>query len=341
MNDLAALGWGPRWEALLAGVDGDDPVPGRIVRHDGAGLQVATDDGVVAVMFASRLDPEPVVGDWVALVDGAPAAVLPRSSLLRRRSAMGDDEQALAANVDVVLLVMGLDRPVRGGRVQRSATLAADAGAQPVAVLTKAARVSDTDVEAGRAAIADAAPDLDVIVTSVRERVGLDELRAVARDRTVVLLGESGAGKSSIVNALLGDDAVATGEVRGGDAKGRHTTTSRQLHVLPGGGVLVDTPGIRSVGMWVDPDAVDAAFADVDDLAAACRFADCRHENEPGCAVAAVIAAGELDPARVEAWRVLRREAESAELRATPHEQRRRDKRFARITKDAQRRKGR
>jgi len=309
------------------------------VRHDGAGIIVATAEGVHGAMFAGRLDPEPTVGDWVALVDGAPVAVLPRASLLRRRAATEDEQQALAANLDVVLLVCGLDRPVKAGRIQRGAALAWDAGATPVVVLTKASLTDDV-ADAVRV-VEEAAPGVAVLVTSVREDVGVDELEAQVRDRTVALLGESGAGKSSIVNALLGDDVAAVGDVRAGDAKGRHTTTTRQLHVLPRGGVLVDGPGIRGVGLWIDPDAVDASFADVDDAAAGCRFGDCRHEDEPGCAVVAAIDAGDLDRARLDAWRVLRREAESAELRALPHEQRRRDKRFARITKDAQRRKGR
>lgn len=309
---LAALGWGPTWEAALAETHpGGEPA--RVVRHDGAGLLVAGADGERRVMFAGRLDPEPVVGDWVVIVDGAPAAVLPRASLLRRRTARGEAEQPLAANVDAVLLVCGLDRPVRAGRVQRSATLARDAGALPVVVLTKARRsgVAPGVAADARAVISAAAPELGVVVTSVQEGEGLDELTDVVRGRTVVLLGESGAGKSSIVNALVGDDAVATGDVRAGDAKGRHTTTSRQLHVLPAGGVLVDTPGIRAVGLWVDTDAVDASFVDVEEVAAGCRFADCAHTGEPGCAIAAAVHAGELGAARVEAWRTLRAEAES------------------------------
>jgi ribosome biogenesis GTPase len=340
VSALTELGWGPRWEALLADVEGVDGV-GRVVRHDGAGLLLATGDGVERAMFATRLDPEPTVGDWVATVGGAPACVLPRTSLLRRRAAIGDDEQVLAANVDRVLLVCGLDRPVRGGRLQRAATLAWDAGAEPVVVLTKAQRPGAAPVDAARAIVEEATPGLDVVVTSVKEGVGLDELRDVARDRTVVLLGESGAGKSSIVNALLGAHAAATGDVRAGDAKGKHTTTARELHALPGGGVLIDTPGIRSVGLFVDPEAVDATFADVDELADACRFADCRHDGVPGCAVQAAVEAGDVDAARVEAWRRLRAEAEAAALRAAPHELRKQGKRFARITKDAQRRKGR
>lgn len=315
---LADLGWGPTWEEALAGLDADRAAePARVVRHDGAGLVVAGAGGEQRVMFANRLDPEPVVGDWVTIADGAPLAVLPRASLLRRRTAHGDAEQPLAANVDAVLLVCGLDRPVRAGRVQRGATLARDAGAVPVVVLTKARRagVPTTAVDDALAVVAGAGPELEIVLTSVREGEGLDELTAVVRGRTVVLLGESGAGKSSIVNALMGDDAVGVGDVRAGDAKGRHTTTSRQLHVLPGGGVLVDTPGLRAVGLWVDTDAVDASFADVEEVATGCRFADCAHTGEPGCAIAAAVEAGELDPARVEAWRALRAEAES---RPTP-----------------------
>lgn len=336
---LEAYGWSDRWAALLAEVPGD-VAPARVVRHDGAGMVVATADGVRPVMLASRLDPEPTVGDWIAIDGDVPVAVLPRTSLLRRKAAMADEPQALAANLDLVLLVCGLDRPVKAGRLQRGAALAWDAGAAPVVVLTKAARNS-ADVDGALAAVADALPGVDAVVTSVREGIGVEELAAAVDGRTVALLGESGAGKSTIVNALHGDEVAATGDVRSGDSKGRHTTTTRQLHLLPRGGVLVDGPGIRSVGLWVDPEAVDAAFSDIDDLAAGCRFSDCLHGDEPGCAVQAAIAAGELAPARLAAWQTLRREAEAAELRATPHEQRRRDKRFARITKDAQRRKGR
>jgi ribosome biogenesis GTPase len=317
--DLARLGWDPRWAAVLDDV-APGSTPGRVTRHDGAGLVLATGAGERRVMFAGRLDPEPAVGDWVAVAGDAPVAVLPRRSLLRRRTAHGDEEQSLAANVDAVLLVCGLDRPVRAGRIQRSATLATDAGAEPVVVLTKARRPGAAPAEEALAVVARAAPGTGVLVTSVKEGLGLDELRAAVAGRTVVLLGESGAGKSSIVNALVGDDAVAVGEVRAGDAKGRHTTTSRQLHLLATGGVLVDTPGIRAVGLWVDPDAVDTAFAEVDEVGAGCRFADCRHETEPGCAVLAAVDGGTLDPARVDAWRALHDEAE----RQPPRRRRRR-----------------
>jgi ribosome biogenesis GTPase len=156
-----------------------------------------------------------------------------------------------------------------------------------------------------------------------------------------VLLGESGAGKSTLTNALVGEDVTATAEVRSGDSKGRHTTTRRELHVLPSGGVLIDTPGIRGVGLWVDPDAVAATFDDVESLAEGCRFTDCAHDGEPGCAVAAAVAAGELAPERWEAWLALRKEAESAARRADEHERRSYERKFGRAAKDAVKRKGR
>lgn len=321
----------------------------RVVRHDGASLLVVAgghdggDGAPRPIALARRIDPEPVVGDWVDIevATDRVVGVHGRRSLLRRRAAGRDEEQALAANVDVVFLVCGLDRRVKPGRIQRGATLAWDAGATPVVVLTKAADVGDELVADAVAAVHATNPGIVVLVTSAREGMGLDALVDVARGRTVTLLGESGAGKSTIVNALLGTEVAVTGDVRAGDAKGRHTTTARQLHPLPFGGALIDTPGIRAVGLWVDTDAVDTAFADVDDLATACRFTDCRHDGEPGCAVLAAVAAGTLDGGRLEAWRRLRREAEAAARRSSPHEARRSEKRFARVTKEAQARKGR
>lgn len=334
---LAPYGWGDHWVALLAEHPGC--VPARVLRHDGSALLLATSDGVVAAPLTHRLDPSPTVGDWVACDGEEPVAVLPRSSLLRRRAAGTEAAQVLAANIDVVLLVCGLDRPVKSGRLQRGAALARDAGAEPVVVLTKAALTSDVDT--ALEIVADATPGVDVLVTSAIEGTGLDALRTIVRDRTVTMLGESGAGKSSLVNALLGEDVVATRAVREGDARGRHTTTTRLLHLLPSGGALIDSPGIREVGLWIDPDAVDESFEDIDELAAGCRFADCQHESEPECAVTEALASGALAAERLEAWRALRREAESAALRAQPHELRQRNKQFARVVKDAQRRKGR
>jgi ribosome biogenesis GTPase / thiamine phosphate phosphatase len=320
---LAPYGWNERWQALLA--DHAGCTPGRVIRHDGISLEVASPEGVVTATLALRLDPAPTVGDWVAMdAEHHPVTVLPRVSLLRRRSALTDSDQAMAANVDLVLLVCGVDRPVKTGRIQRGATLAWDAGATPVVVLTKAARASGVEEVAER--VAEANPGVDVLITSAKEGIGLDALRALAAGRTVTMLGESGAGKSSLMNALVGEDVAVVGAVRAGDSKGRHTTTTRELRVLPAGGVLIDTPGIRAVGLSADPEAVAMTFADIDELASGCRFADCRHDTEPGCAVVAAVAAGELAQARLDAWRDLDREAASAALRDVPHEKRQRRK---------------
>ena len=307
-DSLIAFGWNARWARLLGELPGE-PVPGRVVRHDGVALVVAAPDGIVTATLGARFEPEPTVGDWVAMHDGQPIAVLERTSLLRRRAAMRDEQQMLAANVDVVLLVCGLDRPVKAGRVQRGAALASDAGAEPVLVLTKAALAGDARRVADRVGAAN--PGMAIIVTSVREGVGVEELRAVARDKTVALIGESGAGKSSIVNALLDKEAAAVGAVRAGDAKGRHTTTTRFLHVLPGGGTLIDSPGIRSVGLWGDADAVADTFADIAALGDGCRFADCGHDSEPDCAVKVAVVEGTLARERVAAWRALARETDA------------------------------
>lgn len=306
-DSLTAFGWNTRWADLLREVPGE-PVPGRVVRHDGVALVVAGTDGIVTAPLGTRLEPEATVGDWVAMLDGRPVAVLERTSLLRRRAAGRDAQQVLAANVDVVLLVCGLDRPVKASRIQRGATLASDAGARPVIVLTKAALADNAHQIVER--IGAANPGIALIVSSVREGIGVEEVRAVSRDRTVALLGESGAGKSSIVNALLDKEAAAVGEVRASDRKGRHTTTTRFLHVLPGGGTLIDNPGIRSIGLWGDIDAVAETFADIAALADGCRFADCAHDREPDCAVKAAVVEGTLAPERLSAWHALEHETE-------------------------------
>jgi ribosome biogenesis GTPase len=283
----------------------------------------------------------PVVGDWVA-VDGDDlvAALLPRRSLLRRRDAIADAEQAMAANVDLLVIVCGLDRPMRDGRVQRAVALAWDAGATPLVVLTKADLVPDP-VHVGETvdAVRSAVHEVDVLVVSASDGTGMADLLAVVSGQTVVLLGESGAGKSTLVNALVGEDVAATGAVRAGDAKGRHTTTTRQLHPLPGGGVLLDSPGIRAIGLWVDPEAVDAVFPELEVLASDCRFADCAHDGEPGCAVSAAVADGRLDDERLATWRAMRGEATAAAR--TDQERRRHERKFGKVAKQAQARKGR
>jgi ribosome biogenesis GTPase len=342
LPELDLYGWSPRWAALFAEVAATRPSarPARVVRHDGSALLLVRDDGQHEQRpVLAAVDPTPVVGDWVAVDGDAIVATLPRASLLRRRDPDREEEQAMAANVDDVLIVCGLDRPVKPGRIQRTIAVAWDAGAVATVVLTKADLVDDP--EASAEDVRRSCPGTDVIVSSTVDGSGVDAVRELTRGRTIVLLGESGAGKSTLTNALVGTDVAATGAVRAGDAKGRHTTTARLLHLLPSGGVLIDTPGIRSVGLMVDADAVAATFDDVSTLATECRFSDCAHDGEPGCAVEAAVAAGDLEIERVDAWRAFERETTAAARRAVPHEQRRYQRRFGRVVKDAQKRKGR
>lgn len=341
VNDaLLPYGWSDRWVALFTGATDlhASARPGRVVRHDGVAVLVADGDGSPSLPVLASVSPPPVVGDWVVVDGDAVVGVLERSSLLRRQDPDGG-EQPLVANLDVLLIMCGLDRPVKPGRIQRSTALAWDAGATPVVVLTKADLIGEattiaTEVEAAN-------PGVEVVVSSVTDDRGLDTIRSLARDRTIVLLGESGAGKSTLANALVGDEVIATGAVREGDAKGRHTTTRRELHVLPTGGVLIDTPGVRGVGLWIDPDAVAATFDDIELLAESCRFNDCAHAGEPGCAVAAAVESGDLAPQRLVAWQAMGREVESSARRADEHERRAYERRFGRLVKEAQRRKGR
>jgi ribosome biogenesis GTPase len=235
------------------------------------------------------------------------------------RRAAGDEtvQQVLAANVDTVFLVMGLDRDYNPRRVERALVLAWESGAEPVIVLNKT-DLSD-EVEARRAEVEAAAPGVPVVALSAKRSEGLADLGPwLRRGRTVALLGSSGVGKSTIVNRLLGEERQRTREVRESDQRGRHTTTHRELLALPGGGLLIDTPGLREIQLWATEGGLAAAFGDVETLAAGCRFRDCAHEAEPGCAVRAAVEEGTLPPERLASFHKLRAELRSLEIREDP-----------------------
>jgi ribosome biogenesis GTPase len=329
-DDLTAIGFNDRWAALL-GEHGDTVEPARVLRHDGVAVHVRTPSGERTVKLRRGIEAI-TVGDWLAVEGEAVVALLDRASLLRRRAAGGEEQQLLAANVDLVLLVCGLDRPVTAGRVQRGEALAWDAGAHPLLVLAKADLAPDLDAVVR--AIDEQHPGLERLVTSAPTGLGVDELRDRLAGHTSVLLGESGAGKSSLVNAVLGSQAAVVGAVRDGDHKGRHTTTNRQLHELPGGGVVIDSPGIREVGLVGDEEAVGATFADIDELGEECHFADCGHAGEPGCAIALAIEAGEISPERLAAYLDLRKEAAAAARRADEHARRSYERDFQRLVNE-------
>ena len=282
----------------------DGTLPARVARVDRTAYDVLTADGPARVAV---LPEEVTVGDWLALASDGTARLLPRTSVLVRGAASGvSRSQPLAANVDVVMACASLSNPLPVRRIERLLTLAWDSGATPVVVLTKA----DLHPEPASAVrqLLPHAPGVEVVTTSA----AAGDVTALAPHAqpgtTLVLLGASGAGKSTVVNALAGGPVMAVGDVRGVDGKGRHTTTHRELVVLPTGAVVIDTPGLRGVALAGTEDGLSRAFSDVEDLATACRFADCAHVGEPGCAVQASVEAGDLSPARMQSWHKLQRE---------------------------------
>jgi len=308
IGELATFGWSDRVAALVNDLDDPAGEAGRVVRVERSSAVVVFADGTERVVPTQA---PPAVGDWVTVRDGLVAAIVDRWSAVTRKDPSGAGLQVLAANVDLVIVTAPADR-LSPARVERELAVAWESGARPLVVLTKA------DLAEANAAgeLRDRLAGVDVVATSALDGSGVDEVADALRpDRTAVMLGPSGAGKSSLVNALLGVERLATGEVRERDSRGRHTTTSRQLVAVPGGGVLIDTPGLRSLGLAGDG-ALDQVFPEIDELARGCRFGDCLHEVEPGCAVVAALAGGELETERFASYRKLRQEV-AADVRRT------------------------
>lgn len=318
-HPLAAYGWDDDWAAAFAPHAARGLVPGRVVRVDRGQCDVMTVDGLVRpdTAFVVPHDPLRVIctGDWAAVdpEGGDPRYVrdyLPRrSAFVRSTSSKRSEGQILAANVDHAIIAVSLAAELDLGRIERFLALGWESGAQPVVVLTKADLVPDaTTLSHLVEDVGTSAPGVPVLPVSARSAEGLDVLAAVVAGGTSVLLGQSGAGKSTLANALLGEDVQTVQDNRDVDGKGRHTTTTRNLLVLPGGGVLIDTPGLRGVGLFDAGSGVERVFSEIDALARDCRFHDCSHEAEPGCAVAAAVAHGTLPERRLESFRKLMRE---------------------------------
>ncbi|MGH3655546.1 MAG: ribosome small subunit-dependent GTPase A [Micromonosporaceae bacterium] len=317
---LASLGWDAGFDDLYAPYRQTDCRPGRVARVDRGVCTVLTVDGVVraglagSMLTAAAADPValPCAGDWVAVRSWPDRrltveAVLPRRTAVVRTGAGRDSHgQVLAANLDTAAVVEPLDPEPDLGRLERLLALAWDSGAAPLVVLTKADMVPDPYAVAEQ--VATGAPGVPVHTVSGKRGTGLAPLRPlVAAGRTMGLLGASGAGKSTLVNALAGTTVMVIRRLRA-DGRGRHTTTYRALVPIPDGGTVLDTPGLRSVGLLDGAAGLDLAFADIDLLAEACRFSDCEHDREPDCAVQAAIDAGELPERRLDSWRKLQRE---------------------------------
>jgi ribosome biogenesis GTPase / thiamine phosphate phosphatase len=296
-----ALGWNPELETAWQRI-GSPGEPGRVSRLDRGWSTVIRSAATLDPLRIRNIGADVAVGDWVIpSADGERVEhVLPRrSALVRRASFEGARAVAdtLAANIDVVFLTHSFGATPKQRRLERELVLAFDSGAEPAVVLTKSDLVDDP--EPARRELIEVALVVPVLVASGRTGAGIDDLRAFARGgRTLAFLGASGVGKSTLVNALLGADVQDVTDVRTGDQRGRHTTVAAQLLPLPGGGWLLDTPGLRAVSLWLSGDGIERAFADVFELTEHCRFRDCKHDQEPGCAVRAAIAEGRLDPDR-------------------------------------------
>lgn len=317
---LSSLGWDDHFRRAYARLNTPDHWPGRVARVDRGICCVLAADGMHRVslggplLAAAAADPVrlPCTGDWVAArgwPDGRTTleAVLPRRTVLVRAGAgAARTPQVLAANVDVVGVVASVDPEPDLGRIERLLALAWESGAKPVVILTKVDLAADPDAIASE--VSTVAPGVSVYPVSATTGKGLARVRALVRPgRTLGLVGASGTGKSTLVNALVGTTVMSTRSIRI-DGRGRHTTTYRALVPLPQGGAVLDTPGLRGVGLLDGIAGLERAFADVQRLSRACRFADCLHRDEPGCAVLAAVASGKLSQRRLESWHTLRRE---------------------------------
>ncbi len=322
---LRALGWSPRWQALFEPHRAAGLTPGRVIRGDRGSVLVAMPAGVARARPSARLRKAaggpadlPVVGDWVVALAPEDLDVPQVEAVLERASAItrGDpgrtsDVQVLAANIDTVIVVHPVAEPPNLRRIERELALAWSSGAVPLVVLTKADLSADPD--AAREAVESVAPGAAVLAVNALAGEGIEPIRGrLAGDRTAVLVGPSGAGKSTLVNALLGERRQATCEVRVSDGRGRHTTVVRELIQVPGGGVLIDTPGLRAIGLTGSEDGIASAFPDIEQVARSCRFRDCAHGEEPGCAVRSAAESGTLPAERLASYHKLRREAQVA-----------------------------
>jgi ribosome biogenesis GTPase len=347
---LDALGWDESFARAFEPFAAEGLEPARVALEYNYLFRVFSARGEFIAEAAGRLKHKatkrselPAVGDWVAIRQ-APGedratmqAVLPRRSRFSRKVAgTKTDEQIVAANVDRALIVMALDNDFSPRRIERYLVLAWEGGVEPSVVLNKADLCPD--VEARVREVEAAAADVPIHVTSFKTGQGMDALRAYfERGKTLALLGSSGVGKSTFVNRVLGTDVLPTQEVRASDATGRHTTRHRQLIVLPEGGLIIDTPGLRELQLWEGAESIDEVFHDIEAIAEHCRFRDCRHSTEPRCAVKQAVADGTLPAERLENYQKLQREFDQFAVRhdkALQSEQNKRNRPLHRIMRD-------
>ncbi len=346
---LKKLGWnaffGERFREYAV-----DHEPGRISTISKRGCEVHMKEGVVRARFSGRLRQDglrPAVGDWVAIYRDDSGtrtlqAILPRRSKISRKDpSRATGEQVMATNIDTVFIVTSLNQDLNLRRLERYLAVARQSGAVPVVVLNKSDLCADVEAKIGD--VKSIASNLPVFAISAAEKTGLEKLSPYLKDgRTAVLLGSSGVGKSTIINALEGRERQKIGEIREDDGRGRHTTTARELLVLETGGIIIDNPGMREIQLWDAGDGLDDAFQDIIELGKECKFRDCRHETEPGCAVKRAIEEGSLSEVRLESYRKLQRELIAIERKKNPTlraEEQKKWKKISRMAKEIKKRK--
>ncbi len=319
---LQDLGWNSFFEQHFQQLADKGVLPARVARESKGRYLVFAEGGEFSATVSGRFRHEasdyadfPSVGDWVAIKPrpGETQAIIhrlmPRRSTFSRRAVLAGktEEQVLAANVDTVFLVNGMDGDFNLRRIERYVTIAWDSGATPVVVLNKSDLCDDIAAEVER--VETTVFGVSVCAISAVDGLGLDLLdRYLTPGHTIAFLGSSGVGKSTIINRLLGQDRLRTGAVREFDNKGVHTTTYREMIILPSGAIVIDTPGMREIQIWSDEEGIDRSFGDIDDLALHCRFSDCQHHDQPGCAIQEAIASGDLDTKRFVNYMKLRKE---------------------------------
>lgn len=328
MMDLRELGWNQFFEEHFTDFKRKGLVPARVIREHKHIYRVHTDQGPIAASLAGKIDFDatvkadyPTVGDWVAVTlipnehKAVIRAILPRKSKFTRKSASkADEEQVIAVNIETVFIVTSLDEDFNLRRIERYLVLAWDSGADPVIILNKSDLCDD--IEYYIKEIKFIAPDVPIHPISATEGQGIEPLfEYLGSGKTVSLLGSSGVGKSTIINTILGIERLAVAPVREDDSKGRHTTTHRELILLPQGGAMIDNPGMRQLHLWVDQDGINRAFEDIALIAENCKFRNCSHDHEPGCAVLEALEEGKIDFQRIENFQKLKYEIELLEIR--------------------------